>query len=135
MAVIVEYRCAACGDQRDAFVESPPPQLRACESCGGESRRRWSPVGMISRSGDAPAPSDAPAAPKRAARARSLCAENPDVPGLCHMSPSAGRAWVARARGDNRALDAELAAQEKAAAVAKPTVADAVSHEHSHAHL
>jgi hypothetical protein len=63
-----------------------------------------------------------------------LCIRNPDVPGLCHMSPSAGRAWVARARGDNRALDRELERQERAAKVSPPTLADVVAHDHSHSH-
>ncbi|SDY87014.1 FmdB family zinc ribbon protein [Herbiconiux ginsengi] len=129
MTIIVDYRCVDCGSTGEAYLASPPPSTLSCAACGGESRRRWSPVGMISR-----AP-DAPPAPKRAPGNRSLCAENPDVPGLCHMSPAAGRAWVARARGDNRALDAELAAQEKAAAVTKPTMADAISHEHTHSHV
>lgn len=128
MAIIVDYRCADCGSTHEAYVASPAPSHLSCENCGGESRRRWSPVGMISRRGDA-----LPAALTTATPSASLCAQNPDVPGLCHMSPSAGRAWVARYRGDNRALDSELARQEKAAAITKPTVADAISHEHSHA--
>ncbi|MFB2599633.1 hypothetical protein ACEXQE_17720 [Herbiconiux sp. P17] len=133
MSILVDYRCTDCGGQQEAFVDSPPPSRRTCAACGGESRRRWSPVGMISRRGEA---SRAPESSVRAAPpGASLCAQNPDVPGLCHMSPSAGRAWVARARGDNRALDAELASQQKAAALSKPTVADAISHEHSHPHI
>jgi hypothetical protein len=127
MAIIVDYRCTECGTTGEAYVASPAPERRPCSSCGAESRRRFSPVGMISRAPEAAAPK----APRRSP-ARSLCAENPDVPGLCHMSPTAGRAWVARARGDHRALDAELEKQEKAAAVAKPTMADAISHEHTH---
>ncbi len=127
MAIVVDYRCADCGALQEAYVASPPPPQRRCAACGGTSRRRWSPVGILSKRGEAAA---APAAPSSA----SLCAQNPDVPGLCHMSPSAGRAWVARYRGDHRALDAELSRQEAAAAVAKPTTADAITHEHSHAH-
>jgi hypothetical protein len=50
------------------------------------------------------------------------------------MSPSAGRAWLARARNDNRALDRELERQARAAAVRPPTLADAVAHDHGHGH-
>jgi hypothetical protein len=154
VAILVDYRCTACGGRHEAFVASPAPALRTC-ACGGEARRLFSPVGMISGRGSgagdpggrgaggadattAPAPGTAAAA-SAARRARqekaefaSLCAQNPDVPGLCHMSPSAGRAWVARARGDGRALDAELTRQQAAAAISPPTMADAISHEHTH---
>jgi hypothetical protein len=126
MSIIVDYRCGDCGVLGEVYVTSPVPSQRVCEFCGGESRRRWSPVGMISRGPDNP-----PQSPS-AGSMRTLCADNPDVPGLCHMSPSAGRAWVARYRGDNRALDAELGRQEKAAAASTPTMADAISHEHTH---
>lgn len=130
MAIIVDYLCPDCGSRAEAFVVHPVPSSRACDSCGGESRRRWSPVGIVSRAPDTP---PAPARPAPTRPARSLCADNPDVPGLCHMSPTAGRTWVARYRGDHRALDAELEKQQKAAAVSPPTMADAISHEHSHA--
>lgn len=126
MAIIVDYRCTVCGLLREAFVDSPAPPRRPCVDCGGESVRRWSPVGIISRRQDKlPVVS-------QAKKFESLCAANPDVPGLCHMSPSAGRAWVARYRRDNRALDAELARQETAAAISPPTMADAITHTHSH---
>lgn len=149
MAILVDYRCDACGAQGEAFVASPAPAARPCP-CGAESRRLFSPVGMIGARGDrAPASSssehgrtDAAArasgrhadAASAAGRAQppgpGLCASNPDVPGLCHMSPTAGRAWVARARGDHRALDREFARQEKAAAEKPFTAADAVTHSH-----
>lgn len=128
MAIIVDYRCSDCGSMSEAYVASPVPAQRECKLCGGTSRRRWSPVRLISGAGNG-----SPAPAREAASTASLCAQNPDVPGLCHMSPSAGRAWVARFRGDNRALDAELAKQEEAAAIVKPTMADAISHEHNHA--
>ncbi len=47
------------------------------------------------------------------------------------MTPDAGRAWVARVRGDNRTLERELAAQEAAAAVRTPKLEDVLSHSHS----
>ncbi|MGH9098838.1 MAG: hypothetical protein ACRDV8_01230 [Acidimicrobiales bacterium] len=57
---------------------------------------------------------------------------NPDVPGLCHMTPAAGRAWLARARNDGRALDRELERQEKEGGMSPPTIDDVVSHHHFH---
>ena len=125
MAIIVDYRCAECG-VHEAFVEVPAPPQRDCAKCGGISQRRWSSVGIISRSPE-PTPS---AAPQKSGA--SLCAMNPDVPGLCHMSETAGRAWIARYRGDNRALDAEFTRQEKAAAFKTPTMDDAITHNHRH---
>ena len=127
VTIIVDYRCTDCGTVKESYVESPAPSTRSCELCGGESQRRFSPVGLISRGGES-----APALTTSKKSESSLCAQNPDVPGLCHMSPTAGRAWVARFRGDNRALDAELARQESAAAITKPTMADAISHAHTH---
>jgi hypothetical protein len=46
------------------------------------------------------------------------------------MSETAGRAWVARYRGDDRALDVELGRQEKAARIKPPTMTDAITHHH-----
>lgn len=43
----------------------------------------------------------------------SLCHDRADVPGLCLLSPEAGRAAVAIADGDGRALEAEYARQEE----------------------
>lgn len=127
MAIIVDYRCVECGAEAEAFVPSPAPAERECGACGGVSRRRFSPVGIIS----AGAVAD-PAAPARRSSA-PLCASNPDVPGLCHMSESAGRAWIAQHRGDQRALDREYARQEKAAAESgvKPKMHDAITHAHA----
>ncbi len=129
MAILVDYRCTGCGRRHEHFVQNPAPEQLACPGCGSAARRLFSPVGMISQRGDARAPGPRPGAP--AETMASLCAQNPDVPGLCHMSPSAGRAWVARARSDHRALDAELARQQSAAEITPPTIADAISHVHS----
>ncbi|GGI42602.1 hypothetical protein GCM10010988_39860 [Cnuibacter physcomitrellae] len=123
MAVLVDFRCVSCGVIAERTVTWPVPEVVACHACGGESRRRWTPVGIVSGRGG---PSEAPPDVSTAA----LCAANPDVPGLCHMSPSAGRAWVARFRRDTRALDAELSRQEAAAAATPPTKADVLSHGH-----
>jgi hypothetical protein len=59
-----------------------------------------------------------------------LCTQYPQVPGLCHMSESAGRMWVAKYKRDNRAVEAELARQERKAKVATPTMSDAISQHH-----
>jgi hypothetical protein len=59
-----------------------------------------------------------------------MCSTYPQVPGLCHMSESAGRRWVATYLNDNRRLDRELARQEAAATVQAPTMADAITHHH-----
>jgi hypothetical protein len=57
------------------------------------------------------------------------------VPGLCHMTPSAARVWVARARRDGRALDRELAYQESAARDGRLDASAApVGHDHSSGH-
>jgi hypothetical protein len=131
MAILVDYVCRTCSGRSEAWVPSPPPASRDCPACGAAASRAWAPVGMVSSS--AAAPSAHPAGrPQRVAD--PLCVRNPDVPGLCHMSPSAGRAWVARARGDNRALDRELERQEAAAKVATPSLADVVAHDHGHSH-
>jgi hypothetical protein len=50
------------------------------------------------------------------------------------MTPDAGRAWVARARRDNRALDRELERQERSLTLGGGVVADPMSHDHGHAH-
>ncbi len=127
MPVLVDYACPACSGRVEAWVPTPAPPVGTCPACGSQSRRVWSPVGLSSGSGTAE-PAVTSTHP-----VRPLCATNPDVPGLCHMSPSAGRAWVARARGDGRALDRELARQERAAAITAPTVSDVLSHTHGHA--
>lgn len=63
-------------------------------------------------------------------RGVKLCAQYPHVPGLCHMSESAGRMWVARALKDGRAIDREQERQESRAAHTAPTMADAITHHH-----
>lgn len=123
--VIIDYRCRACGVLSEAFVASPAPAHHACAGCGGVADRRWSSAGLM------PGKAETAPAPRRAGG--PLCATAPDVPGLCHMSETAGRAWIARARGDHRALDAEYARQERSAQHRKPSVADAISHGHHHA--
>lgn len=125
MAILVDYQCRACGDRAEHWATSPPPAAVPCPRCGGESRRGWAAVGL---SGTAPAsPSSTP--PPRP-RGRSVCSQYPQVPGLCHMSESAGWMWVAKYLKDGRAIDREQERQEKRAAVSPPTLADAITHQH-----
>jgi len=119
--ILVDYLCEDCGSTAEHFVAAPAPASRTCE-CGGEARRVWAAVGLSGRA----------AAPTTAAPARSgpLCSRFPQVPGLCHMSESAGRRWLAAYRKDHRALEGEIARQEEAASVRKPEMADAVTPHH-----
>jgi hypothetical protein len=77
-----------------------------CEACGSPAQRRWSPVGLVGRASQ-------PAAEPQAAAPAPLCQANRDIPGLCALSPTAARSLVARLRGDNRALEREIAYQER----------------------
>jgi hypothetical protein len=129
MGVLVDYRCTQCAGVTEQRVPPPPPAQRACPACGGIARRVFAPAGVIGRSRPpAGMPAPGTGAPSGSGSARPdrggasgpdaavpLCLRYRDVPGLCHMAPSAARAWIARARGDNRALDRELERQERAA--------------------
>lgn len=106
MAVLVDYRCGRCGSTEERAVGSPPPPEVRCPSCGSWARRLWAPVGLGGRASQ-PATGTRPESPG------PLCQANRDIPGLCALSPTAGRALVARVRGDNRALEAEIAYQER----------------------
>jgi DNA-directed RNA polymerase subunit RPC12/RpoP len=106
MAVLVDYRCGACRRIEERSVESPPPSEVRCPWCGSASRRKWAPVGLVGRAAQ-------PMAGPRAPAAAPLCQANRDIPGLCALSPTAARSLVARVRGDNRALEAEIAYQER----------------------
>ncbi|HET9970146.1 MAG TPA: zinc ribbon domain-containing protein [Streptosporangiaceae bacterium] len=122
--ILVDYQCLRCGGRSERLVPSPPPGQLPCPACRAPATRKFAPVGLLRRS----APAPVAAVPER----RPACAANPDVPALCHMEPSAARAWVARARADNRALDRELERQERAAREQQGQVPDPVHHDHSH---
>jgi hypothetical protein len=124
MAILVDYTCGSCGTRREIWAPSPPPAIAVCVDCGAESRRAWAPVGLSG----APAPGETPSPPSVR---RSLCSAYPQVPGLCHMSESAGRMAVAKYLGDSRRIDREQERQEKAAAVKAPVLSDAISHHHA----
>lgn len=124
MPILVDYVCRTCSGRFEDWTATPAPATRRCPACGAQARRAWSPVGL---SRGAAAPAERPVRRPEP----SLCTQNPDVLGLCHMTPDAGRAWVARVRKDNRALERELARQEAAAAVRPPRLEDVVSHSHA----
>jgi len=105
MAVTVDYRCGTCGATAEARVPSPPPPERACGDCGAAARRVWSAVGVVGRARQPASGPPSAGGPD--------CLVNRDIPGLCTLSPTAARSLVARVRGDNRALDRELAYQER----------------------
>jgi putative FmdB family regulatory protein len=133
MPILVDYACPACRDRTEQWADNPVPSHAICPACGAQARRAWSPVGLVSgsktgKSGPKLVTGSSGIDPHESARA--LCARNPDIPGLCHLSPPAARTWVARARMDNRALEHEIAWQEAAAAVSPPTLDDLVSHTH-----
>lgn len=133
MGILVDYACPGCLGRHEARVASPPPRTRRCPTCGCEAVRSWSPVGIL-RGGVTGAPEGTnPVAPRDLSR--PLCASNPDVPGLCHMSPEAGRLWVARAHKDSRSLERELERQERAVSDGSaPPVLSIGGHHHSHHH-
>lgn len=130
MPVRVEYTCPRCLGRHEAQVASPPPAVRSCPSCGGTARRVWSPIGVHTSR----VPPTASVVPQQRARA-PLCASNPDVPGLCHLPPEAGRLWLARARKDGRALEKELERIEQAPSPLGSTFSAGHHHgAHHHSH-
>lgn len=103
MRVLVEYRCPACGRRTEHWVGRPVPDHAPCGGCGASAARRFGGA-LVGRGSRSPAP----AAPGGG------CV--PDLPGSCVLAPTAARMLVARARGDNRAIDREAAHQERAIA-------------------
>lgn len=128
MPILIDFHCAQCGTRDERWAPSPPPSSVECIACGGEARRAWAPVGLLGRGSTSASDPDYSTASGSGTR---MCQQYPQIPGLCHMSPSAQRRWVAAYTRDNRALDQELARQENAAAVKRPEIADAISHHHN----
>ena len=124
MSVAVDYRCPGCGAVTGLRLPSPPPASAPCGACGAEARRLYG----FSVGGRAPAPATAPPAPASA----PPCRGNADVPLLCHVDPSAAPGWIARYRGDNRALDQHLERVESNPPPAP--VPGAHGHHHGHGH-
>ena len=127
MPILVDYQCQGCGTRAEHWTPSPPPDAVSCAACGDKSRRLFAAVGL---SGARTPVTHAPTSPTL--RSPTLCQQYPQIPGLCHMSESAGRMWVAKATRNSRAVDREQETQEKAAAVSPPTMADVVTHDHHH---
>ena len=125
MAILVDYQCRGCGTRAEHWTPSPPPEALPCACCGAESRRVFAAIGL---SGTVTPTTESPASSTR--QGPSLCQQYPQIPGLCHMSESAQRMWVAKATRNSRAVDREQERQELAAAVRAPTMADAITHEH-----
>lgn len=122
MNILNDYRCVECGTVQEQWTERPAPPALACSRCGAEARRQFSAIRL---GGRAQAPKAAPATAKP-----SMCSRYPMIPGLCHMSEDAGRMWVARYRGDNRAIDREAERQEIRAKEKPFTMEDAITHTH-----
>jgi hypothetical protein len=107
MRVIVDYRCDGCALRTEILVSRPIPGSASCPACGGPARRLFGIGGL--RTGAGPVrPGLRPAAADYAA------AQFAAVPGACHLPPTAARRLVARAVGDKRAEDREIARQERA---------------------
>lgn len=124
--ILVDYRCTTCSGRVERFVATPPPTTLPCPACGDQARRCFRPVslGGVASPPAAAGPTDwAP-----------TCQNYPDVPGLCHMTPPAARAWVARARRDNRQLERELQRQEQRLGEHGVSAGEPVRHHHDHDH-
>lgn len=124
--ILADYRCVTCRGRVERLVPAPPPTELLCPVCGDRAQRCYRPIHLA---GVARPPS----ADGHDRRAPS-CRDYPDIPGLCHMTPSAARAWVARARGDNRALEHELQQQEIAVRENGVPAGEPVRHDHGHSH-
>jgi hypothetical protein len=123
--ILVDYTCTGCGQRTETWTPSPPVTTIGCATCGGAARRQWAPIGL-STGGAEPTRR----APATSGRPTSLCARYPQVPGICHMSASAARMWVAKYQRNNRAVDAELARQETRFKDKPPSMGDAITHQH-----
>lgn len=134
MSVRVDYRCATCGGVAEHAVASPPPPERPCVACGSPAKRLFAPIGLrrSQRSAGAAIPGELPGSGAARGASDAMCLNAPAVPGICHMQPDAARAWVARARRDNRTLERELERQERGLAETGKPLAEPVAHGHHH---
>ena len=83
----------------------PIPSTSSCTSCGAPARRRFGGTLLTGLGASSPPPIPADTH-------RHSCAAHIGVPAACSLAPTAARTLAARVRGDNRALEAELAHQE-----------------------
>lgn len=128
MPILIDFNCRECGSRGEQWTPSPPPTSVWCTTCGGQARRVWAPVGL--RESDSTNVSPPYGHPAPSETGGQLCQQYPQIPGLCHMTPSAQRRWVAAYTRDNLTFEQELARQEKAADVKAPTMADAIGYHH-----
>ncbi len=105
MPILVEYRCPDCDWRTELWAGHPLPALAECARCAHPARRQFGGA-LLTRSA-APAPT-----PDVTDGGR--CGHGAGVPATCTLIPTAARMLSARARGDNRALDREIAHQESA---------------------
>jgi putative FmdB family regulatory protein len=106
MAVLVDYRCRDCGVRTEYWVSCPAPDEATCARCGRQARRQFGAALLTGAS--------EPTGREPRAAGAGGCGHAPDIPGVCSLTPTAARMLTARARGDNRALEREIAYQESA---------------------
>lgn len=111
MPVLVDYRCPDCGTLTECWVTHPPPASTGCARCGRQARRRFGGALLTGRDG-----SDRSVVAGSGTAPSGGCAHDSGVPGTCTLVPTAARMLSARARGDHRAEDREIAHQERAIA-------------------
>jgi predicted nucleic acid-binding Zn ribbon protein len=124
--ILNDYRCTQCGEVAEQWTASPPPQEAPCVACGAPARRLFAAIRLAGVGQN----DTSPASRATSSRSPSLCTQYPAVPGLCHMSESAGRMMVAKFTGDNQGVEKELSRQESRARVSPPTMDDVVTHQH-----
>jgi DNA-directed RNA polymerase subunit RPC12/RpoP len=124
--ILVDYRCVTCRGRVERLVSTPPPTELPCPACGDRAQRCYRPVSLSGAAG--------PPSAGGCDRWAPSCREYPDIPGLCHITPSAARAWVARALGDNRRLERELQRQETALRECGGSAGEPVRRDHGHCH-
>ena len=101
----VDYRCRPCMSRQEQWVTRPVPSVLPCRLCGEPATRLFSAnVGARSTS------------TRQETRPSSgnFYLDNRDVPGICHMSGTEARRWVAMARGDEAGQRREKERQERA---------------------
>jgi putative FmdB family regulatory protein len=103
--LLFDYRCSGCRADVELFMDTPAPPTTECPRCEGQARRRYTSRGLA-LSGEG-LRAVAPAA------GGIDCRDNPDVPGLCHVAPSARRRLIARHRGDTDTYEAETRRQTR----------------------
>ncbi len=108
MPLLIDYQCASRGTRAEQWARQPVASHSTCAACGATAHRRFSGAALLA---EAPT-SSVPPAPT----AGHSCAEHRGVPGSCTLTPTASRMLAARASGDSRAVDRELARQETAIA-------------------